>query len=193
MDVITAELVKMGTQPEHFPEDDLPEIMLSGRSNVGKSSFINTLTNRKKLAYTSSQPGKTQTLNFYLINERFYFVDVPGYGYARVSQKQRLAFGQMIEQYIQSREAFKLAVLLVDLRHAPTEDDVLMYNYYKHFQIPVLVVATKADKVRTTYRKRHDKIVRQTLNLQKEDMLVHFSSVTKEGIEDVWKAIEKYL
>lgn len=193
MNVTKAELVKMGTDSEHFPTDGLPEIMLSGRSNVGKSSFINSMTNRKNLAYTSSKPGKTQTLNFYHINESFYFVDVPGYGYAKVSQKQRQAFGRMIENYIQTREELRLSVLLVDFRHPPTEDDVLMYNYYKHFDIPVLVIATKVDKVRKTHRQRHKKILRETLDLHPTDHVVLFSSVTKEGRDDAWQVIANFL
>lgn len=193
MMVTKAELVSMGMTAEHFPTDGLPEILLSGRSNVGKSSFINTMTNRKNLAYTSSKPGKTQTLNFYRINDAFYFVDVPGYGYAKVSQKKRQAFGRMIEGYIQTRKELRLAILIVDLRHPPTEDDVLMYNYFKHYHIPVLVIATKADKIGKTLRPRHQKVLHATLGIQPEDHVVLFSSVTKEGRETAWKIITRYV
>lgn len=192
MQVNQATLVKMGTREEHFPTDDLPEIMLSGRSNVGKSSFINAITNRKNLAYTSSKPGKTQTLNFYQINEQFYFVDVPGYGYAKVSQKERMAFGQMVETYIATREDLRLAVLLVDFRHQPTEDDVLMYQFFKHYDIPVLVVATKMDKVGKTHRARHEKRIKKTLGFTNEDYFIPFSSVTNEGKDQVWQILQPY-
>lgn len=193
MDVVTAELLKMGTTTEHFPTDGRNEIMLSGRSNVGKSSFINGMTNRKNLAYTSGRPGKTQTLNFYLINESFYFVDVPGYGYAKVSHKQREAFGKMIEHYIGTRKELQLAVLLVDFRHEPTEDDKLMYNFYKYYNIPVLVVATKLDKIGPTHRQRHAKVIKTSLGLSPDDYFVPYSSVTREGVDETWKIIEQFI
>jgi GTP-binding protein len=193
MNVDIAELVKMGTTNEHFPTDQKPEIMLSGRSNVGKSSFINSMTNRKNLAYTSARPGKTQTLNFYNINDLLYFVDVPGYGYAKVSRKQREAFGEMIENYIQTREELKLAVLLVDFRHAPSEDDILMYGFYKYFQIPVLVIGTKVDKVGTTIRQRHEKTIKNALKFNNDDYFVRYSSETNEGRDEAWKIIMKYV
>lgn len=193
MNVNKAELVKMGTSEEHFPTDRLGEVMLSGRSNVGKSSFINTMTNRKNLAYTSGNPGKTQTLNFYNINDVMYFVDVPGYGYARVSQKQREAFGQMIENYITTREVLKLAVLLIDFRHAPTEDDILMYGFFKHFEIPVLVIGTKVDKIGTTVRMRHEKTIKSKLMYNASDHFVRFSSVTNEGRDEAWSIINQYI
>ena len=133
---------------DQYPKDNLPEISLSGRSNVGKSSLINTLLNRKNLARTSSQPGKTQTLNFYLINDEFYLVDVPGYGYARVSQKKRQEFGEMIQDYLETRPNLKGLVILIDSRHEPTKDDIAMYNYAQYLNLPILVVCTKIDKIK---------------------------------------------
>ena len=147
MKVTSADIVISAVKPEQYPESDMPEIALAGRSNVGKSSFINKMLNRKSLARTSSKPGKTQTLNFFIINESFHFVDVPGYGYAKVSKTERAAWGRMIETYITSRKQLKAVLLIVDLRHPPTQDDILMYDFLKHHQIPCIVVATKADKI----------------------------------------------
>ena len=142
-----SEFIKSAVDLKSLPEDIRTEIMFCGRSNVGKSSFINMITNRKSLARTSSNPGKTQTLNFYLINDLFYFVDVPGYGYANVSKAIKETFGKMIESYVKNRENLKLAFLLVDFRHKPTEDDCLMYNFLKYYNVNVCVIATKCDKI----------------------------------------------
>lgn len=193
MHIEQAVLVKMGTNDSHFPTDGRPEIMLSGRSNVGKSSFINSMTNRNNLAYTSSKPGKTQTLNFYNINNLLYFVDVPGYGYAKVSQKQREAFGKMIESYIATRKQLRLAILLIDFRHEPTEDDILMYQFYKYYQIPVLVIGTKIDKVGTTIRMRQERLIKNALDFDQQDHFIQYSSVTHEGREAAWEIIKKYV
>ncbi|HEY8365177.1 MAG TPA: ribosome biogenesis GTP-binding protein YihA/YsxC [Haloplasmataceae bacterium] len=184
-----AELVCMGIDANHFPKDHLPEIILLGRSNVGKSSFINSMVQRKNLAYTSSTPGKTQTLNFYNINDLLYFVDVPGYGYAQVSQKKREEFGKMIENYLTKRKELKLAILLVDFRHKPTEDDCLMYNYLKYYHIKTLIVGTKADKVGKTLYIRHEKRLKETLNLSPNDLFLKYSSVTSLGRDDAWNVI----
>ncbi|MFZ8102334.1 ribosome biogenesis GTP-binding protein YihA/YsxC, partial [Staphylococcus arlettae] len=141
------EILISAVKSEQYPETGLSEVALSGRSNVGKSSFINSMIGRKNMARTSQQPGKTQTLNFYNIDNQLVFVDVPGYGYAKVSKKQREAFGKMIEQYITERDSLKLVIQLVDLRHNPTEDDILMYNFLKYYELPTLVIATKEDKI----------------------------------------------
>lgn len=185
MKITTAKQTVMGTKPEHFPNDNYPEIVLLGRSNVGKSSFINSLTQRKNLAYTSSTPGKTQTINFYNINDYLYLVDVPGYGYAKVSKKAREEFGKMIETYLTTRKQLKLVVLLVDFRHKPTEDDCLMYNYLKYYNLRTLVVGTKSDKVGKTLFKRHEKIIKDNLNFHKDDLFIKYSSVTNQGREEV--------
>src|SRR5699024_7654870 len=141
------ELLISAVKPEQYPETGLSEVALSGRSNVGKSTFINSMIGRKNMARTSQQPGKTQTLNFYDIDQQLVFVDVPGYGYAKVSKKQREQFGKMIEKYITEREQLKLVIQLIDIRHAPTQDDVLMYDFLKYYDLPVLIIATKQDKI----------------------------------------------
>ena len=156
MQVHKAEIVISAVSPEQYPKTKLPEIALAGRSNVGKSSFINTLINRKSLARTSGKPGKTQTLNFYLIEEALHFVDVPGYGYAKVSKTERAKWGQMIETYLTQREQLKAVVSLVDMRHDPTEDDIQMYEFLKYYQIPVIVVATKSDKIKRGQWNKHE-------------------------------------
>lgn len=188
---ITVEFIISAADKNQYPAHNLNEYVLSGRSNVGKSSFINTILNRKNVAYTSSQPGKTQTLNFFKINEAFYFVDVPGYGYAKVSKKDREKFGIMIEEYLTTRSNLKSVFLLIDARHKPTEDDILMYDYLKHFNIPVTIIATKIDKIPKTHVNKHIKIIKQTLELEKGDKLISFSSVTKQGFNEVWDLINK--
>lgn len=158
------ELIISAVQEAQYPETNLSEVALSGRSNVGKSTFINSMIGRKNMARTSQQPGKTQTLNFFNIDEQLIFVDVPGYGYAKVSKAQREKFGKMIEEYLTQRENLRLVIQLVDLRHNPTEDDVLMYNYLKHFDIPTLVICTKEDKIAKGKVQKHLKILRINLN-----------------------------
>ncbi|MCA0986250.1 ribosome biogenesis GTP-binding protein YihA/YsxC [Guptibacillus algicola] len=193
MKVTKSDFIISAVKPEQYPDDRLPEIGLAGRSNVGKSSLINTLINRKNLARTSGKPGKTQTLNFYLINELLYFVDVPGYGFAKVSKKERDAWGRMIETYLTDRDALKAVILIVDLRHSPSNDDVMMYDWLKHYEIPVIVVATKSDKIPKGKWAKHLKEVNQTLKIEPTDKLVTFSSQTGQGKEDVWSAIKSYI
>ncbi len=165
-----------------MPNHDGVEFMFCGRSNVGKSSFINMLVNRKSLARTSSNPGKTQTLNFYLINKEFYFVDVPGYGFANVSKSIKATFGKMIENYILNRENLKMIFLLVDFRHKPTSDDVLMYKFLKHYNHKVTIIATKSDKVKNSERAKCKKQIVETLELKDEDKLIITSAEKKEGL-----------
>ncbi|WP_246940953.1 ribosome biogenesis GTP-binding protein YihA/YsxC [Bacillus pinisoli] len=193
MKVNTADIVISAVKPEQYPNDGLPHIALAGRSNVGKSSFINKMIQRKALARTSSKPGKTQTLNFYIINEMLYFVDVPGYGYAKVSKSERAAWGKMIETYLTKGEHLKLVLLIVDLRHAPSNDDVMMYDFLKHHNIPTMVVATKADKIPKGKWQKHLKVVKETLDMVKGDPLVMFSSETGIGKDEAWSTIFKYI
>lgn len=193
MKVTSADIVISAVKPDQYPETHLPEFALAGRSNVGKSSFINKLLNRKNLARTSSKPGKTQTLNFYLINEVLHFVDVPGYGYAKVSKREREIWGKMIETYLTSREQLKAVILIVDLRHPPSKDDVTMYGFVKHYEIPVIVVATKADKIPKGKWDKHLKVVRETLDFDPSDQLVLFSSETGLGKEKAWSVIQSYM
>ncbi|MEE6449646.1 MULTISPECIES: ribosome biogenesis GTP-binding protein YihA/YsxC [Bacillaceae] len=191
MKVTTADIVISAVRPNQYPDTQFPEIALAGRSNVGKSSFINKMLNRKALARTSSKPGKTQTLNFFLINEQLFYVDVPGYGYAKVSKKEREAWGKMIETYITTREQLRAVILLVDLRHSPTEDDVMMYDFLKHYQIPVIIVATKADKIPKGKWDKHAKVVREKLQIEEGDELILFSSETGMGKEKAWSVIDR--
>lgn len=187
------DIIISAVDPKQYPETGLPEIALSGRSNVGKSTFINTLISRKKVARTSSKPGKTQTLNFFNIDEQLIFVDVPGYGYAKVSKKQREQFGKMIEQYLTTREALRCVIQLVDIRHKPTQDDVLMYNYLKHFEIPTIVIATKEDKLPKGKVQKHLKIIRQTLELDPEDKLISYSSLNKDKTDNIWALLSQFI
>jgi GTP-binding protein len=189
MKVTQAEFIISAVGPKQYPEDALPEIALAGRSNVGKSSFINKMLNRKSLARTSSKPGKTQTLNFFKINNTFYFVDVPGYGFARVSKTEKEKWGNMIEEYFTSRKELKTAIQLIDVRHPPTKDDQAMYSFLKHYEIPVIIIATKVDKISKGQWQKHEKIVRETLQMDKADKLVLFSSETGQGKDEAWKMI----
>lgn len=193
MKVNKADIVISAVSPAQYPNTGLPEIALAGRSNVGKSSFINTMINRKGLARTSGKPGKTQTLNYYIIEDAFYFVDVPGYGYAKVSKTERAKWGQMLETYFTQRDTLKAALSVVDLRHPPTIDDVQMYEFLKYHSIPVIVIATKADKIPRSKWNKHIKIVKDKLNLREEDEFVLFSSETGEGKDKAWSLIESYI
>lgn len=193
MKVNSAEIVISAVKPDQYPVEDLPEFALAGRSNVGKSSFINKMLNRKNLARTSSKPGKTQTLNFYLINEIMHFVDVPGYGYAKVSKKEREAWGKMIETYLTGREQLKAVVQIVDLRHPPSKDDVMMYQFLKHYDIPCIIIATKADKIPKSKWQKHLKVTKETLELDPNDHIILFSSETGQGKDQAWALLQAYM
>ena len=190
MKITDDKLEVMATRRSQYPETDLPEFMLVGRSNVGKSSFINTILGRKNIAYTSGKPGKTQTLNFYRVNDAFFLVDVPGYGYAAVNKKIQEKFGKMIEEYLEKRDELVRVFMLIDFRHKPTEDDQLMYNFLKYYNIPVTIVATKVDKVGNSKLEKNKKIILDTLDLVVGDDLVLFSSITKLGKETILNKIE---
>ena len=185
-----SDLEILATRSSQYPEGGLPEFLLVGRSNVGKSSFINTLLERKNLAYTSARPGKTQTLNFYLINKNFYLIDVPGYGYANVSKSVQEKFGLMIEEYLQKRLQLKRVFMLVDFRIKPTEDDILMYNFLKYYNLPVTIIATKADKVGGSKKEKCLRQIMDTIDLVVGDDIIVFSSANKLGREDALKKIE---
>ncbi|MFT8756658.1 ribosome biogenesis GTP-binding protein YihA/YsxC [Leuconostoc pseudomesenteroides] len=194
MDVHNVEMVMSAVSATQYPTDGKPEIALVGRSNVGKSSLTNTLINRKNFARTSSQPGKTQTLNFYNVEDQLYFVDVPGYGYAKVSKKQREAFGHMIEEYITSRKQLRGVISLVDARHDPSDDDISMYEWLHYYNIPILVVATKADKISRSRFNKYESNIKRTLGFDEEDSdFQFFSSETKYGKDEVWQWIEAHL
>ena len=173
-----------------YPTDNKPEYLLVGRSNVGKSSFINTLINRKNYARTSATPGKTQTINFYLVNDAFYLVDAPGYGFAMLSKKKQKKFGLMMEDYIENRPNLKRVFMLIDFRHQPTNDDLMMYNFLKHYKIPVTIVATKTDKVGITLQQTQRNAILEDLDLVVGDDFVMFSNVTKEGKKEIYEKIQ---
>lgn len=193
MKISSVDFVTSAVRRSQYPDDKKYEFLLVGRSNVGKSSFINTLVNRKNIARTSSIPGKTQTLNFYLINEEFYLVDVPGYGFAKVSKSLKNKFGMIIEDYLKMRDNLKLVFMLVDFRHKPTEDDVLMYNYLKYYNIPVTIIATKSDKVSRNSYEKNKKIIIDTLNMIDSDDIILFSAVNKIGKKEVYNKIEEII
>lgn len=193
MKIIDVSLSISAVRRSQYPTDNKPEFLLVGRSNVGKSSFINTLINRKNFARTSARPGKTQTLNFFNINNVFHLVDVPGYGFARVQKSLKKKFGMIIEEYLESRENLKMVFMLVDFRHKPTEDDVMMYNYLKYYNIPVTIIATKVDKVKKSVHDKSKKAIIDTLKIDDNDDLIMFSTITKIGKNEVLEKIEKYL
>ena len=175
-----------------FPNNGKTEFLLVGRSNVGKSSFINTLINRKNFARTSAIPGKTQTLNFYDINNKFYLVDAPGYGFAKVNKQLKNKFGLVMEDYLEEREELKMVFMLVDFRHKPTDDDVMMYNFLKHYNIPITLIATKVDKVGKSTHDKNKKIICKVLGASEEDIIL-FSTITKIGKQEAFSKIEEYV
>jgi GTP-binding protein len=187
MKVISSDLHAIAALPKQYPKDDLPEIAFAGRSNVGKSSFINSMINRVNLARTSGKPGKTRTINFYIINNSFRFVDLPGYGYAQVSMSERKKWGDIIESYLTTRENLKEVVLLVDMRHEPTNQDLLMYNWIKSFGYRGLVIATKADKISKGNWQKHTKIIREKLGIGDVNLVIPYSSENKINKEKVWQ------
>lgn len=193
MKINSVTLSSLAVRESQYPTGNLPEFLLVGRSNVGKSSLINTLINRKNFAHTSSKPGKTQTLNFYNVNESFYLVDVPGYGYASVDKQTQAKFGLMIEEYLMNRDVLKRVFLIIDYRNKPMEDDILMYNFLKYYHKEVTIVATKYDKVSKSKRAKIEKVLNSTFDLQDTDNIIYFSSVTKEGKDKVMGIIDSYL
>lgn len=186
-------LVASAVRRSQYPIDGLPEFIMIGRSNVGKSSFLNTLVNRKNMARISSKPGKTSTINFFNVDDKFYLVDVPGYGYADTSREEIRKFGLMVEEYLEKRKELKRVFLLVDFRHTPTNDDKIMYDYLKYYQIPVTVVATKMDKVSSREKEKNLKNLKDTLDIVVGDNIVLFSSVNKTGREEILRIIEEII
>jgi len=193
MKINSVELTISAVRESQYPTDNKKEFLLVGRSNVGKSSFINTIINRKSFARTSATPGKTQTLNFYKVNDEFYLVDAPGYGFAKVMNSLKKKFGLIIESYLKSRNNLQMVFLLIDFRHKPTEDDVLMYEYLKYYNIPVTVVCTKLDKVSKNNHEKNKKAILKELKIENANELILFSSVTKNGKNEIYDEIAKYL
>ena len=189
MKIRSSEIVVSAIRKEQYPAEGLPEIALVGRSNVGKSSATNALLNRRNFARTSQTPGKTRTINFYKINNEFYFVDLPGYGYAKVSKSEKDKWGVIMERYLQDRQELCAIFLLVDIRHEPTNDDVMMYEWIKHFGYNCVVIATKADKISRGQYQKHISIIRKKLHLEKDEKVIPLSSSKKTGVEDVWNEI----
>ena len=189
MKIRSSEIEVSAIRKEQYPKEGLPEIALVGRSNVGKSSATNALLNRRNFARTSQTPGKTRTINFYKINNEFYFVDLPGYGYAKVSKSEKDKWGVIMERYLQDREELCAIFLLVDIRHEPTNDYVMMYEWIKHFGYNCVVIATKADKISRGQYQKHISIIRKKLQLEKDEKVIPLSSSKKTGVEDVWNEI----
>lgn len=193
MNISKSEIEAIAVNPDQYPSDDMKEIAFAGRSNVGKSSLLNLITGRKKLAKVSGSPGKTRTINFYLINDRFRVVDLPGYGYAKVSKSVSEGWGDMMEQYLQSRPNLEKVIQLVDIRHTPSKQDVQMYDYLRHFGLDGVVVATKADKVSRNQVAGQIKRIKETLALGPDDKVIPVSALKKTGYDDLLKAIEDIL
>lgn len=193
MKIKKAELLITAVKYEQYPEEGVPEIALAGRSNVGKSSLINTLINRKKLARTSGQPGKTQTLNFYNINDVFRFVDLPGYGYARVSKTEREKWGKMIEYYLVHRKSIKEVFLLLDIRHSPGEHDKMMYEWLKSFGYSGYIIATKADKLSRNQQEKAISVIKKEMNIDDRSKIISFSATKKQNKDKVWARIENII
>ncbi len=193
MNVTKAELIITAGNKEQFPQSQVKEVAFAGKYNVGKSSLINGLLNRKALARTSSQPGKTQTINFYNVQDTINFVDLPGYGYAKVSKTQRESWGKLIEGYLSDRNTLEQVVLLVDIRHAPSENDKIMYDWIAHYHKNVIVVATKADKIKRSQLNKHLSIIRKDLNLQPADKIIAFSATTKQGKDEIWNLLHEVI
>lgn len=190
MKIIKSELDRIAVMPEQYPKEALPEIAFAGRSNVGKSSFINSMINKKNLARTSGKPGKTRTINFYKLNDKFRFVDLPGYGYAKVSKDEREKWGHIIEEYLTGRENLKEVVLILDIRHKPTRDDLVMYEWIKHFGYGNFVVATKADKISKNALVKHIKVIQEELGIADRDQIIPYSSDNKMNSKILWNRIK---
>ena len=185
MEIKQSDFIISAVTADQYPKDDFPEVAFVGKSNVGKSSLINALTNRRKLAKVSGTPGKTRLVNFFLINKSVYFVDLPGYGYAKISREQQKTWGKMIESYLQGRRTLKKFVLLVDSRHKPTEDDIIMHSWIKHYGVECIVVATKVDKLTKSEIAKSQKLIKETLEFEPNDKLVYISSSKKTGMQEL--------
>ena len=190
MKINTSDLEAVAVRAAQYPPEDLPEIAFAGRSNVGKSSLLNLITGRKALARVSGSPGKTRTINFYRCNDRFRIVDLPGYGYAKISRSESEKWGAMMESYLENRENLTKVVQLVDIRHKPSEQDVQMYEYLKYFELDGIVVATKADKIGSNEKKRSLKLISDTLGMSEDDIIIPISSLKKSGHEELLDTID---
>ncbi len=192
MEIKQSEFIISAVKPNQYPTDNMVEYAFVGRSNVGKSSLINTLTNRRKLVKVSGTPGKTRLINFFLINNSFYFVDLPGYGYAKVSKTEQAKWGKMMEDYLIRRPQLQKVALLVDCRRKPTKDDLLMYGWIKHFGYEVVIVATKKDKLNRAELVKNNKIIRETLELEADEEIINISSLKKVGVKELLESMVKH-
>lgn len=190
MNVNNVDLEAVAVKREQYPATGMPEVAFAGKSNVGKSSLINTMVNRKALARTSQNPGKTRTINFYNIEEKLYFVDLPGYGYAKAPKSEQQKWGKMIEGYLTERQELRAIIMLVDIRHEPGENDMMMYDWLKHYGHNIIIVATKSDKIKRSQLDKHKKMLKTAFGLEKDDILLPFSSETKSGKDELWAIIE---
>ena len=193
MEVKYSSLAAVGTNFSQYPQDGRPEIAFAGKSNVGKSTLINAMLGRRTLARTSSQPGKTRTINFYDVNGVMYAVDLPGYGYAKAPKTEIARWSKMIEEYLQKREELKAIILLIDIRHEPGKNDVMMYEWLKHYGYDIIIAATKSDKLNRSQIPKQLSVIRKTLGLGAEDVLIPFSGEKKTGVDELWAEMERFL
>lgn len=193
MKITKSELHAIAVNPSQYPKDELPEIAFAGRSNVGKSSFINSMINRSNLARTSGKPGKTRTINFYIINDSFRFVDLPGYGYAQVSKSERKQWGIIIDEYLTNRKNLKEVILIVDIRHEPSDQDLMMYNWIKSFGYSGIVIATKSDKISKGHWQRNVKVIRKKLDIKDTSLIIPYSASKRLNKDTAWEVIEEKL
>lgn len=191
MKVNNVSLDAVAVKAEQYPKDGKAEIAFAGKSNVGKSSLINSMVYRKAIARTSQNPGKTRTINFYNVEDMLYFVDLPGYGYAKAPKTEIVKWGKMIENYLLKRQELKAIILLIDIRHEPGENDRLMYEWLKHYGYRIIIAATKSDKLKRSQLQKHISMLRKSLGLNNEDVLIPFSSETKDGRDELWEIIEE--
>lgn len=193
MIVNNVELKAVAVKPAQFPDDNKPEFALVGKSNVGKSSLINTMLNRKSLARTSQTPGKTRTINFYDIENRFYFVDLPGYGFSKISRKESEKWGEMVESYLKNRKELKAIIQLLDIRHEPSKNDLQMIDWYNYYGFDVIIVLTKSDKLTRNQLNKNISMIKKSINIEKDVSFIPFSSLKKAGIDELWEEILKYI
>ena len=188
-----AKIEAVAVRASQYPQDNMAEIAFAGRSNVGKSSLLNLLTGRKSLARVSGSPGKTRTINFYDVNDCMYVVDLPGYGYAKAPKTEIAKWGMMIEEYLQKREELRAIILLIDIRHEPGKNDIMMYDWLKHYGYDIIIAATKSDKINRSQIQKHLSVIRKTLGLGPDDVLIPFSGEKKTGVQELWAEIERFL
>ncbi|MBR5468330.1 MAG: YihA family ribosome biogenesis GTP-binding protein [Firmicutes bacterium] len=193
MEVRNVSLAAVGVKMSQYPTDGKPEVAFVGKSNVGKSTLINAMVGRKALARTSSQPGKTRTINFYDVENVMYIVDVPGYGYAKAPKTEIEKWGKMIEEYLQEREELKSIVMLIDIRHEPGANDKMMYEWLQHYGYDIIIAATKSDKIKRSQIQKNLSVIRKALNLDKDAVLIPFSGPEKNGVKELWDAIENVI